>query len=466
MFSGYRLAVLIALVGIGACEAPPVESHTFTVFLEDDGDFTTRAGTLADATVTVDADGELFTAVTDDDGQVRFDWLQTPFYVTAQYDLDFGDGIARIASTRWIEGTDAREFGILMMGGGDSYEPDGEPDPDTRITGTIRNVPEIPAGYSLDVVTKIEGWELGWTTVLNGPTTGVTASVDFALADLPPGPHVVYAAIRQPASAVAHWGWKHLEVAVSEQRTLARHQESVLAVVDFDASSVRFAERQVEVDGWAPGAFGPVFDVIVRGAFGGEIPIGVHGATGESTWTAPTSLWLAESASDDLLVSNAFGTWTLDDEEEEWSQALALPLDTEGTLVFDLVPALEITAPRSGARVSASGGLDISWVGGDASTAITDVWIEGEPTGLDVDFVSWLILLSGDASDVRLPGVALDMLAPGEFGVGVYTSRAPGHDGALGVDAYSGPDAPDQIRALFPQDYWDDAGASLGFLVE
>lgn len=447
---------------------PPTVAWSFTFVLDDDGDLRTAAAPIEGATVTADSGADTFTATTDAAGRAvlheSFRDLKPPFWVTAQKDIEVGGETIRIASSIRIEDTSSEDFGVVfVMDGGFESDDEGPPTADTRLSGTVRNVPIVPAGYQLDVVAKREGTEDQQLTLLTGPTDGPAGDVPFAMSGLAPGDYWVYAGIaREAGVGDVAWGWDYEAIAVSDGRVRVNaDQDNATDSVDFAARGIPFASKEVSASGWASGGVGPVFDVLVA-KDGDEFPIGVHGAIDPGAWTVPSSLSLADGAPEGFDVSNSFATWAGDD--PDWQQLRDVPVADAGPLDFALPGRLTIDRPFHGASARAAdlATSELAWSGDATGLGLTTVVLSGEPDLAGVDATAWLILLPGDATTMTLPATERPMLGAGGFELEVTRHAVADGTTALGVDAFAGPNAHEQLGRLLPVGRSADSRATAG----
>ncbi len=376
------------------------------------------------ASVTLVQGTTVLTELTDSSGIATFNNIPSgSFTVTGQYDYTHNGNQYRAAQSIHNINPPNGQLGLLV----------GVPDIDafygqvippvvgTMISGTVRNIPNIPTGYSLfvhfgqvnDGLILSEG---GIELVTGNDTAPADQPFTFS-AGIGGGDYKVAAIIRSTAPQGAVTAYSAGAIHTSIVSTTGA-MESTNIDVDFSDSdaSITFANKSISAPNYSPSVTAQNIEISSVMALEdlGELYIYSYAEFGSSL-SLPTALDMVQNAP--VLAVQAGYELVIESDANGKESRVPVTSSTMSAVTFNLINPPTISSPIDGSSIplSTAENLNFQWTvaGGNPDFYLMAMY-DDAGTGIPgITALEWRHLWPGDTTDLSLPVVSLPMIGVG-----------------------------------------------------
>ena len=376
------------------------------------------------ASVTLVQGASVFTELTDSSGIATFNNIPAgSFTVTGQYDYTHNGNQYRAAQSIHNINPPNGQLGLLV----------GVPDIDafydqvippvvgTMISGTVRNIPNIPMGYSLFVnfAQTNDGLNLseGGIELVTGNDTAPADQPFTFSAGIGEGDYKVAAIIRStaPSGPVTEYlvGAIHTSV-VSTMGAM----ESTNIDVDFSDSDATFTflNKSISAPNYSPSVTAQNIEIssVMALADLGELYIYSYAEFGSSL-SLPTALDMVQNAP--AIAVQAGYELVIESDANGKESRVPVMVSTMSAVTFDLINPPMISSPMDGSNVplNTAENLNFQWTiaGGNPNYYLMAMYDDAGTGMPGITALEWRHLWPGDTTDISLPPVSLPMIGSG-----------------------------------------------------
>jgi len=421
-------SLLIACGGGDGGEGPTGSTVQIAVYLTDISNIVTGQessvpanDTNLQASVTLIQGSTVLTELTDSTGVATFNNISGPFTVTGQYDYPHNGNQYRAAkSIHNIEPPNGQlglEVGVPDIDA--FYDQVIPPVVGTMISGTVRNIPNIPTGYSLfahfgqvnDGLNLSEG---GIELVTGNDTAPADHAFTFN-AGIGEGDYKVAAIIRSTAPAGPVTEYLVGAIHTSVVSTTGAMESSNIDVDFSDSDAIfTFTNKSISAPNYSPSAIAQNIEISNGMAVTnlGEFYMYSYAEFGSSL-SLPAALDLVEGAP--ALAVRAGYELVIESDTNGKESRVPLSSSTMSAVTFDLINPPTISSPIDGSNVaiSTAENLNFQWTiagGGNPDFYLMAMYDDAGAGVPGITALEWRHLWPGDSTEISLPSVSLPMI--------------------------------------------------------